>query len=111
MPALIDAGQLLGKLTERVPEALARVTELLWRRALEEARERLKIHQGPDSRAATAVEELQEQVGKLSLGLAEARAREGGPKTQRRCPHETLVSWWYCSPFNSIFNSRPPIFT
>src|ERR1700723_4765435 len=28
---------------ERVPESLARVTELLWRRALDEARERLKI--------------------------------------------------------------------
>src|ERR1700722_12134372 len=60
---------------ERVPEALARVTELLWRRALEEARERLKIHQGSD-RAANGVEELQEQIGKLSVALSEARARE-----------------------------------
>src|SRR5580658_2929381 len=60
---------------ERVPEALARVTELLWRRALEEARERLKILH-PDE-ATTAVEELQEQLGKLSMALAEARAREG----------------------------------
>src|ERR1700683_5810932 len=33
---------------ERVPEALARVTEVLWRRALEEARERLKVMQRPD---------------------------------------------------------------
>src|SRR5580704_8495889 len=33
---------------ERVPEALARVTELLWRRALEEARERLEILQSAD---------------------------------------------------------------
>ena len=61
---------------ERVPEALARVTELLWRRALEEARERLKVVQSPDG-TASGVEELQEQVGKLSIALAEARAREG----------------------------------
>jgi len=61
---------------ERVPEALARVTELLWRRALQEAKERLKIHQAPDL-DVTGVEKLQEQVGKLSVALAEARAREG----------------------------------
>jgi hypothetical protein len=61
---------------ERVPEALARVTELLWRRALEEARERLKLLQSSD-RPVGAVEKLQEQVGKLSIALAEARAREG----------------------------------
>lgn len=61
---------------ERVPEALARVTELLWRRALEEARERLKLLQSPDQ-AASGLEELQAQVGKLSIALAEARAREG----------------------------------
>jgi hypothetical protein len=61
---------------ERVPEALARVTELLWRRALEEARERLKVLQNPET-PASGMEELQEQVGKLSIALAEARAREG----------------------------------
>ena len=60
---------------ERVPEALARVTELLWRRAIEEARERLKILQQPDHKPG-AVEELQEQIGKLSVALAETRARE-----------------------------------
>jgi hypothetical protein len=61
---------------ERVPEALARVTELLWRRALEEATERLKLSQSPETNA-TGMEQLQEQIGKLSLALAEARAREG----------------------------------
>jgi hypothetical protein len=60
---------------ERVPEALARVTELLWRRALEEARERLKLLQQPDQKPG-ALEELQEQIGKLSVALAEAKARE-----------------------------------
>src|SRR5579863_9564898 len=66
---------------ERVPEALARVTELLWRRALEEARERLKIHQQPDHKPG-AIEELQEQIGKLSVAIAAARAREGEQLTQ-----------------------------
>jgi hypothetical protein len=66
---------------ERVPEALARVTELLWRRALEEARERLKILQQPNHKPG-ALEKLQEQIGKLSVALAEARAREGELQTQ-----------------------------
>ena len=70
----------------RVPEALARVTELLWRRALEEARERLKLLQISEA-PATGVEELQEQVGKLCVALAEARAREGEQLT-----HLTILS-------------------
>src|ERR1700687_4407458 len=61
---------------ERVPENLARVTELLWRRALDEARERLKILGVRDESGNVRVE-LQEQVMKLSVALAEARAREG----------------------------------
>jgi hypothetical protein len=61
---------------ERVPEALARVTELLWRRALEEARERLKLLRSSEM-PANGMEELQNQIGKLSMALAEARAREG----------------------------------
>src|ERR1700733_2252450 len=56
---------------ERVPEALVRVTELLWRRALEEARERLKALQSPGA-SKSNTEELQEQIGKLSVALAEA---------------------------------------
>jgi len=61
---------------DRVPEALARVTELVWRRAVDEARERVKWLQGP---AVTQNElaPLQEQILKLSVALAEARAREG----------------------------------
>jgi hypothetical protein len=61
---------------ERVPESLARVTELLWRRALDEARERLKIL-GVRDESGYGVVDLQEQVMKLSVALAEARAREG----------------------------------
>jgi hypothetical protein len=72
-------GQRLGagpESLERVPEGLARVTELLWRRALEEARERLKTLAEPDA-LANQLLPLQEQVMKLSVALAEARAREG----------------------------------
>jgi hypothetical protein len=61
---------------ERVPESLARVTELLWRRALDEARERLKILSSPDA-PRDALVALQEQIMKLSVALAEGRAREG----------------------------------
>lgn len=69
------------KSLEQVPEALARVTELIWRRALEEARERLKLLHAPDQKPG-AVEELHDQIGKLSVALAEARAREGEHLTQ-----------------------------
>jgi hypothetical protein len=61
---------------ERVPESLARVTELLWRRALDEARERLKIL-GVREDSGQELVELQEQLMKISVALAEARAREG----------------------------------
>ncbi len=61
---------------ERVPESLARVTELLWRRALEEARERLKMLVEPDA-SMNQLLQLQEQLMKLSVALAESRAREG----------------------------------
>jgi hypothetical protein len=59
---------------EHVPEALARVTEHFWRRALEEARERLKGLPVPDLSITPA---LQDQVVRLSTAVAEARAREG----------------------------------
>jgi hypothetical protein len=61
---------------DRVPESLARVTELLWRRALDEARERLKVL-GVRDESGPGLVYLQEQVMKLSVALAEARAREG----------------------------------
>jgi len=77
---------------ERVPEALARVTELLWRRALEEARERLKVFHSSDSVTA-GVEALQEQVGKLSIALVEARAREGEQLTHLTSLSNERVGW------------------
>src|SRR5271170_1759619 len=62
---------------EHVPEALARVTEMFWRRALEEARERLKGVAEPEGSYS-----LEDQVVKLSTAVAEARAREGELLTQ-----------------------------
>jgi hypothetical protein len=62
---------------EHVPEALARVTEVFWRRAIEEARERLKGVAEPE-----ATYKLEDQVVKLSTAVAEARAREGELLTQ-----------------------------
>jgi hypothetical protein len=77
---------------ERVPEALARVTELLWRRALEEARERLKMLHSPED-SPTGMEELQEQVGKLTIALAEARAREGEQLTHLTALSQEREGW------------------
>src|ERR1700683_5841538 len=54
---------------ERVPESLARVTELLWRRALDEARERLKIL-GVREDSGQGLVELPEEVRKLSVEVA-----------------------------------------
>jgi len=53
-----------------------RDSETLWRRSLDEARERLKIL-GIRDEPGNELVELQEQVMKLSVALAEARAREG----------------------------------
>jgi hypothetical protein len=77
---------------ERVPESLARVTELLWRRALEEARERLKILQGAGS-SSNEVPALQEQVLKLSVAIAEAGAREGEQLTHLASLSKEREGW------------------
>src|SRR6202050_1370781 len=53
---------------EHVPESLARVNEVLVRRALDEARERLKILDAREDSGRELVE-LQEQVMKLSVAL------------------------------------------
>jgi hypothetical protein len=83
-PMLAHYWEILGKRLqagpeslEHVPEALARVTELFWRRALEEARARLKGVAEP-----AAAYPLEDQVVKLSTTVAEARAREGELLTQ-----------------------------
>lgn len=60
---------------ERVPESLARMTEALWLRSLDEARERTKaslIGASPPQREIAA---LQAKVTELTSALAESRAR------------------------------------
>jgi hypothetical protein len=59
---------------ERVPDPLARVTEWLWQRALEEARERVAVLPVAPVTPATL---LEDQLAKLTTALGEARAREG----------------------------------
>ena len=78
---------------DRVPESLARVTELLWRRAIEEARERLKILQGTAGAADHEVVALQEQVLKLTASLAEAGAREGEQLTHLAAMSKEREAW------------------
>jgi chromosome segregation ATPase len=60
---------------ERVPESLARMTEALWLRTLDEARERTKTQY----RAATPTQQtlaaLEHKVTELTAALAEARAK------------------------------------
>jgi Plasmid replication region DNA-binding N-term len=77
---------------ERVPESLARVTELLWRRALEEARERLKILQDGNS-SGNELSALQEQVLKLSVAVAESGAREGEQLTHLAALSKEREGW------------------
>jgi hypothetical protein len=67
---------------ERVPESLARLTEALWLRSLDEARERARrslIGASPAQREAAA---LQGKVTELTAALAESRARSSELETQ-----------------------------
>lgn len=67
---------------ERVPESLARMTEALWLRSLDEARERTKgslIGASPSQREAAA---LQAKVTELTAALAESRARSSELEAQ-----------------------------
>ena len=77
---------------ERVPESLAKVTELLWRRAIEEARERLKVLQGTAT-TGNELSALQQQVLKLSAALAEAGAREGEQLTHLAAMSKERETW------------------
>jgi len=67
---------------EHVPESLARVTELLWRRALDEARERLKIL-GVQEESGQQLVQLQEQVMKQLTHLAALSKERETLRTER----------------------------
>ena len=67
---------------ERVPESLARMTEALWLRSLDEARERAKaslIGASPSQRETAA---LQGKVMELTAALAESKARSSELEAQ-----------------------------
>lgn len=67
---------------ERVPESLARMTEALWLRSLDEARERVKASLIGASPAQREVAGLQGKVTELTAALAEARARGSALEAQ-----------------------------
>jgi hypothetical protein len=67
---------------ERVPESLARMTESLWLRSLDEARERAKIASLAMAPSEQAFEALESKVSELTAALAESRARSGEMEAQ-----------------------------
>ncbi len=60
---------------ERVPESLARMTEALWLRSLDEARERAKSASSAGSAAQQTTAALEGQVATLTAALAESCAK------------------------------------
>lgn len=60
---------------ERVPESLARMTEALWLRSIDEARERAKAALIGASAAQKTQASLEAKVSELAAALAESRAR------------------------------------
>jgi len=60
---------------ERVPESLARMTEALWLRSLDEARERARVLHRTAPPAQHSMAALEQKVSELSAALAESRAQ------------------------------------
>jgi chromosome segregation ATPase len=67
---------------ERVPESLARLTEALWLRAVNEAREKVNAAALSKSPSHDAFEALENKVHELTAALAESRARESETEAQ-----------------------------
>jgi plasmid replication DNA-binding protein KfrA len=67
---------------ERVPESLARLTEALWLRAINEARERVGASTLSKTPQQQAFEALENTVSELTAALAESRARESQTEAQ-----------------------------
>lgn len=67
---------------ERVPESLARMTEALWLRSLDEARERTKASLIGASTNQRELAALQGTVTELTAAVAEARARSSELESQ-----------------------------
>ncbi len=60
---------------ERVPESLARMTEALWLRSIDEARERVKVSMAGTASSDRDKRALEGKVTELTAALAESRAR------------------------------------
>ena len=60
---------------ERVPESLARMTEALWLRSLDEARETAKALHRTASPSQQSLAALEQKAGELSAALAQSRAQ------------------------------------
>ncbi len=67
---------------ERVPESLARATEALWRRALDEARARSEALSRSPAPSAKGLAALESKVSELTAALAESRARSSEMESQ-----------------------------
>jgi chromosome segregation ATPase len=67
---------------ERVPESLARLTEALWLRAINEARERVNAATMSKTPQHQAFEALESKVTELTASLAESRARDSQTEAQ-----------------------------
>jgi hypothetical protein len=67
---------------ERVPESLARLTEALWLRAINESRERVGASALSKTPQQQAFEALENTVSELTAALAESRARESQTEAQ-----------------------------
>jgi chromosome segregation ATPase len=67
---------------ERVPESLARLTEALWLRAVNEARERVSAAISSKTPPHEAFEAMENKVHELTAALAESRARESETEAQ-----------------------------
>jgi chromosome segregation ATPase len=70
------------KALERVPESLARLTEALWLRSIDEARERTKRSLIGAAPSQQALAEMEMKVAELTATLAESRARGTEMETQ-----------------------------
>jgi chromosome segregation ATPase len=67
---------------ERVPDSLARLTEALWLRAINEARERVNATTLSKTPQRQAFDALENKVSELTAALAESRARESQTEAQ-----------------------------
>lgn len=67
---------------ERVPESLARLTEALWLRSIDEARERTKLSIVGTTPSQQTLAAMETKVTELTATLAESRARSSEIETQ-----------------------------